>query len=156
MLPISVAIKARIKMNSFESDKDTKPLCNAMCCEIISMGGNTIEYMALKESTPERGELLKKMLRPINMVTAEEGWQLYECTMFDKENRLCTVYDQRPDACRLYPIEGVCVFCGQKSFEEESKPTTVNSLTVMGERFQFSDIVLEKGEKLEVDYERRS
>lgn len=36
----------------------------------------------------------------------------YSCTHWQRETRLCTIYDQRPRMCSNYPYDSVCRHCG--------------------------------------------
>lgn len=49
-----------------------------------------------------------QFIQDMLILTGEEwgGSPLHSCKHFDKEKRLCTIYDRRPGLCRIFPFAG--------------------------------------------------
>ena len=104
-----------------------KCLCCGCCCENIYVrhGKNIIK-------TKEEFEQIKKtddylFYQIIEVIGQDDFGLIFECTMFDKEKRLCKNHKNRPPICVNYPSEeifkmGACLKdgCGY-SFEPIEK-----------------------------------
>lgn len=117
--------------------------CSGMCCAAFYFP-YTPEELRRKEADPNRpntvdGPQIAEMLIPLTNREATERLRafgsdnvyedeategkIYTCKNFDEENRLCTIYESRPEMCAGYPYGRPCQFaegpqgCGIKTPE---------------------------------------
>jgi Fe-S-cluster containining protein len=57
----------------------------------------------VKRVNPSASQLLK---RP------DEGAHYYSCKHFDHKDKVCTIYEIRPEVCRAYPYGKKCEYAG--------------------------------------------
>lgn len=99
--------------------------CGA-CCNLTPTDRPDLENYL----TPEQLEIYMSMV-------GEDGW----CINYDAEQRLCKIYDQRPNFCRVQPDTF------QQMFEIE--PTELNEFAIECCQEQISGIYGSKSEELE-------
>ncbi|MDD3237572.1 MAG: YkgJ family cysteine cluster protein [Candidatus Gastranaerophilales bacterium] len=82
-----------------------KCACCGICCQRI--------YVRHKKSVIDTKEEFEKLkhLHPfytyLNIIDEDDLGLVFECTKFDKENKICTIHDKRPGICRRYPSEQI-------------------------------------------------
>ncbi len=88
--------------------------CTGLCCAVLTLNDDLLVH-------PERyrqGGFIVNMVVPLSHEAAAErarefgadgvaphldGRDLFKCRHWDEQTRFCTVYERRPDMCRLYP-----------------------------------------------------
>jgi len=79
---------------------DALDICKAACC---CMPGTTV----LHSEIPALNEIAERLQKVITVQQPDgqyalkrdaDGW----CTLLDRETRLCTIYDERPQVCRQF------------------------------------------------------
>lgn len=107
--------------------------CTGNCCEEFTISlGPTVEVILdkLRNGNMIDGAYIADMLVPIRaltvgartpsgaIITEEEvrdapgncwGW-VFTCRHFDKTNRVCTAYEERPQMCREFPYGRACPY----------------------------------------------
>jgi Fe-S-cluster containining protein len=102
--------------------------CTGSCCELFTIGDNTIEQLkhkielGLYDSDKEDAKMIVDMLVPLTYEEVCEALpklitfkgklphkdkvfgQYFTCKHFDKVTRNCTVYETRPAMCHKYPF----------------------------------------------------
>src|SRR5690349_7218670 len=89
--------------------------CTGNCCERFVVGGgqsyDKIQLEALNNPFDMNLQRVVEIIVPIGRT--EGGSDLFTCTMWDKNTRRCTDYENRPAMCRKYPYAGqICSHCG--------------------------------------------
>lgn len=109
------------------------PTCPGYCCEAFSVGSpedfrssqwhhedfervrDMLVYLGEFEGNPTGrtpcGKLSTRKVEPGDPAGPNTG-HFHTCRLWDKETRLCTIYEERPTMCRTYPNRDVCVFEG--------------------------------------------
>lgn len=128
-----------------------KNACTGQCCQRFTMPVS-MEERAKSIAAEEAGQthwidcnglvrglykdehvstrFIQDMLIPLGL--NEDGHQHYTCKNYDKENNLCTVYENRPGLCRRYPNEDKrceyddnCIFMNlSELIAKQENPTT--------------------------------
>jgi Fe-S-cluster containining protein len=104
--------------------------CTGECCASFTLYGGAEERFALKDD-----EVMKNMLTLIgkDVFNASEypageeeiyaNQYNHTCKFWDRETKLCTVYDKRPQMCSEYPYDGICGTCGMVGPKVENVET---------------------------------
>lgn len=95
--------------------------CNGSCCERFYLPWTPETVKELKDNIDsgepneyhEDTEMIVNMVIPLESDDSTGGWW-YTCKHWDRDTRLCTVYEQRPYMCREYPYGDKCKFCNSK------------------------------------------
>jgi Fe-S-cluster containining protein len=79
------------------------------CCEVI-----ILRTPHKKLFSYYQGIELMKLFRPISkkiatklnpeLIPHKKGYYFYTCYAFDKEEKKCRIYNDRPDVCKYYPF----------------------------------------------------
>jgi Fe-S-cluster containining protein len=69
-----------------------------------------IDHNGKKHSVMDDIFLLYPMLRLLG--TGKDGREIFTCAHWDRETRLCGIYEIRPTMCRDYPYRGKCSLQG--------------------------------------------
>lgn len=110
-------------------------VCDGSCCERFFLPLKPDEVWSYYEEYL-RGEREDKhadikLIGPMVIPLDDEGldgedakrgfW--YTCKHWDKDTRLCKIYEFRPKMCRDYPYISPCVYCGwvNEEYIEEQK-----------------------------------
>lgn len=113
----------------------TKTRCSGHCCQDFQVRGmsrqallhNALDSIDKGLASAEDDAFIADMLRPVigpslrNDRWWTEAHHRFGCRHFDKENKACTVYDQRPAMCRNYPNGEACEFEGCTWDPEEAR-----------------------------------
>jgi len=78
--------------------------CVGLCCSCFNLRGQ--QPAAVGAGDPENMHLILTMLQPLPALDAETGWQLYTCRFWNRETKMCNIYEDRPQMCRDFPAEG--------------------------------------------------
>lgn len=77
------------------------PNCNGDCCNNIAL------YINNKLLTWEKFRKTQDIHKAgvVKYLVEGDYPDRFKCTKQDTETKLCTIYETRPDTCRMYPIE---------------------------------------------------
>lgn len=108
----------------------TAPACHGGCCAVFCLSVSHATLLAEPERFTD-GPFLADMVRLLEAeeiaerrerfgipgdVVSDRDW--FTCRHFDEDARRCTVYEERPGMCRIYPNGTTCEHgCGQPALE---------------------------------------
>jgi hypothetical protein len=102
--------------------------CPAYCCSYPRIPVQPSDVVRLAEHfglTPESAarKFTKKGEDPGEVVLRHQPDEVYGtiCRFLDTETRRCTVYEARPDICRIYPATTRCGYYDFLSFERRAQ-----------------------------------
>jgi Fe-S-cluster containining protein len=95
----------------FGEDTDTVPSCTGACCDPVTFDVQHYRAMSRAPDSFRNGRYILNMLSSRGPMPGHGAGE-FDCRYFDRETRLCTAYDRRPEMCRTYPDEGLCGYCG--------------------------------------------
>jgi Fe-S-cluster containining protein len=119
-------------------DTDTVPTCTGRCCDPVTVDIHYYQEMSRAPRTYKNGRYILNMLT-VRGPMPQHGTGEFDCKYFDRETRLCTSYERRPEMCRTFPDEGLCGYCGgvftqghpKRSVAEGSPAPEVAKLSAM-------------------------
>jgi len=86
--------------------------CIGLCCSMFNLLGESKEDYLIEGIDNEECRQVGEMLRLIGYDTENstdgKPWPVYTCKYWNKNTKLCTIYDQRPEMCRTYPDGDEC------------------------------------------------
>lgn len=96
--------------------------CGGSCCERLFYPRTPEGLKQDYEDKHKRDEDIVEIYHMLELLELDGigGW--YTCLNWDKESKLCKIYDERPQMCRDYPYDSPCVHCGWENKEYQSRP----------------------------------
>ncbi len=99
------------------NSKESIVACPGYCCFDIGpirSGDRHVTIEMIQELALDPAEtgarfFLERMLIPLG--TDANGYEHFGCNFFDRVERKCTIYAQRPTMCRTYPNGRGCAIC---------------------------------------------
>ena len=78
--------------------------CGA-CCQRIYV--RHAKGVVKEESEFKKLQKLHPFYTYLEVIDSDDLGLVFKCNMFDKENKMCTIHNDRPGICRRYPSEQI-------------------------------------------------